>query len=44
MEVGRDFEVALGGGTERGGKKCNGGVCYTAPEFAGVRLRFSTFF
>jgi hypothetical protein len=44
MEVAQDFEVALGGGTERGGKKCSGGICYTAPEFSGVRLRFSTYF
>jgi hypothetical protein len=44
MEVTQDFEVALGGGTERGGKRCSGGVCYTAPEYAGVRLTFSTFF
>jgi hypothetical protein len=44
VSVGGDFEVSLGGGTERGGQKCSGGICYTEPEFAGVRLRFSAFF
>ncbi len=39
-----DFEVSLGGGTERGGKKCSGGICFTEPEFTGVRLRFLTHF
>jgi hypothetical protein len=38
------LNVALGFGTERGGKKCSGGVCYTEPEFAGVRLRLSKSF
>jgi len=33
------LDVSVGFGTERGGKKCSGGVCYTEPEFAGVRLR-----
>jgi hypothetical protein len=44
VSVGGDFEVSLGVGSERGGKKCSGGICYTEPEFAGVRLRFSAFF
>lgn len=33
------FDVSVGVGTERGGKKCSGGVCFTEPEFTGVRLR-----
>jgi hypothetical protein len=44
VEFAEDLEVALGGGTERGGKKCSGGICFTEPEFAGVRIRLSTFF
>jgi len=39
-----DFEVSLGGGRERGGKKCSGGVCFTEPEFTGIRLRFLSYF
>jgi hypothetical protein len=35
----RGFDVSVGAGSERGGKKCSGGVCYTEPEFTGVRLR-----
>ncbi|MCJ7627487.1 MAG: DUF6029 family protein [Longimicrobiales bacterium] len=42
--VTEDLEVALGGGSERGGKKCSGGICFTEPEFVGVRLRFITYF
>jgi hypothetical protein len=38
------LDVSLGGGTERGGKKCSGGICFTEPEFTGVRLRFLTYF
>jgi hypothetical protein len=44
VSIGGDFEVSIGGGTERGGLRCSGGICYTEPEFAGVRLRFSAFF
>jgi hypothetical protein len=44
VSVGGDFEVSLGAGSERGGNKCSGGICYTEPEFAGVRLRLSVFF
>jgi hypothetical protein len=44
VSVGGGLEVSLGGGTERGGKKCSGGICYDEPEFSGVRLRFSAFF
>jgi hypothetical protein len=39
-----DFEVSLSAGTERGGKKCTGGVCFDEPEFEGVRMRFTRFF
>ena len=39
-----DFEVSLSAGTERGGKKCTGGVCFIEPEFEGVRMRFTRFF
>jgi hypothetical protein len=42
--VSDDVEVSLGGGTERGGKKCSGGICFTEPEFAGVRVRLMTHF
>jgi hypothetical protein len=44
MTLSDDLEIGLGGGTERGGRKCSGGICYTEPEFEGVRLRFSKFF
>ena len=44
LKLEQDFEVTIGGGTERGGKKCSGGVCYTEPEFEVVRIRFSAFF
>jgi hypothetical protein len=39
-----DLDVSVGLGTERGGRKCSAGICYTEPEFAGLRLRFSKFF
>jgi hypothetical protein len=39
-----DFEVSLSAGTERGGKKCTGGVCFVEPAFEGARLRFTRFF
>ncbi len=39
-----DLEVSLAAGTERGGLKCTGGVCFEEPEFEGVRLRFTRFF
>jgi hypothetical protein len=39
-----DLEAGLSFGTERGGKKCSGGVCYFEPEFEGVRLRLTRFF
>jgi hypothetical protein len=38
------YEVSLGGGTERGGKKCAGGICFDEPEFAGLKARFLTYF
>jgi hypothetical protein len=38
------YEVSLGGGTERGGKKCAGGICFDEPEFAGLKVRFLTYF
>jgi len=39
-----DLEVSLSAGTERGGVKCSGGVCYFEPEFEGVRLRMTAYF
>jgi len=39
-----EIEIALAAGSERGGKKCAGGVCYFEPEFEGVRLRLSSYF
>jgi hypothetical protein len=39
-----DLETSFSMGTERGGKKCSGGVCYFEPEFEGVRLRVSKYF
>jgi hypothetical protein len=39
-----DFEVSMGAGTQREGRKCSGGICFTEPEFAGMRLRFSKSF
>ncbi len=39
-----DVEASFSMGTERGGKKCSGGVCYTEPEFEGVRLRVAKYF
>jgi hypothetical protein len=39
-----DTEVTLAVGSERGGKKCSGGVCYVEPEFEGARLKLSKFF
>jgi hypothetical protein len=42
--VSEGIDVSLGGGTERGGKKCSGGICFTEPEFTGVRLSMLTYF
>jgi len=42
--VSDQVEVALAVGTERGGKKCAGGVCRYEPEFEGVRLRLNSYF
>jgi hypothetical protein len=42
--VSEDLEIAIAAGSERGGKKCAGGVCYFEPEFAGVRLRLNSYF
>ncbi len=39
-----DLEAEFSGGTERGGKKCAGGICRYEPEFEGVRFRLSKFF
>ncbi|MBD3347780.1 MAG: hypothetical protein GF400_01130 [Candidatus Eisenbacteria bacterium] len=39
-----DLEVSFSMGTERGGKKCSGGVCYFEPEFEGARVRLSKYF
>ncbi|HVP57983.1 MAG TPA: DUF6029 family protein [bacterium] len=44
VNVAEGLDASIGGGSERGGKKCSGGVCYTEPEFTGVRLRFSKSF
>jgi hypothetical protein len=44
LTIAEGYEVALGGGAERGGKKCAGGICYNEPEFAGIKLRFLTYF
>jgi len=43
-QVAPDVEVSLMMGTERGGKKCTGGICYTEPEFEGCRVRLTGFF
>ena len=39
-----DLEVSISVGSERGGLKCSGGVCYQEPEFEGARLKLSVFF
>lgn len=39
-----DAELTVSMGTERGGKKCSGGVCYFEPAFEGVRLKLARFF
>jgi len=39
-----DLEVTLSVGTQRGGKKCTGGVCYIEPEFEGARMRLTKYF
>ena len=39
-----DLEAEIAGGTERGGKKCAGGICRYEPEFEGVRIRLTKFF
>lgn len=44
VAVAQGLDVSLGLGTERGGKKCAGGVCYTEPEFTGVRVRLAKTF
>ena len=44
MAVGDGYEVSLGGGSERGGKKCAGGICFDEPEFAGLKARLLTYF
>jgi len=43
-EIVRDVEASFMMGTERGGKKCTGGVCYVEPEFEGFRVRLTGFF
>jgi hypothetical protein len=42
--VTENIELSLAAGTERGGKKCTGGICFDEPEFEGVRLRCLTYF
>ncbi len=39
-----DLEAEFAAGTERGGKKCAGGICRYEPEFEGVRFRLTKFF
>ncbi|MFH1502194.1 MAG: DUF6029 family protein [Candidatus Eisenbacteria bacterium] len=39
-----DVEASFSMGTERGGKKCSGGVCYYEPEFEGARIRLAKYF
>ncbi len=39
-----DVELGLSFGSERGGLKCSGGVCRVEPEFAGARVRLTTYF
>jgi hypothetical protein len=39
-----DLEIGVSVGSERGGKKCSGGVCYFEPEFEGARVRLTKFF
>jgi hypothetical protein len=39
-----DLEIGVSIGSEAGGKKCSGGVCYFEPEFAGARVRLTKFF
>lgn len=42
--IASDVEASFMMGTERGGKKCAGGVCYVEPEFEGFRVRLTSFF
>jgi len=44
LSIGENYEVSLGGGTERGGKKCAGGICFDELEFTGLRARFLAYF
>ncbi len=44
IELPDQGEIGLGLGSEPGGKKCSGGICYIEPEFAGVRVRYSRYF
>ncbi len=44
LTIADGYEISLGGGTERGGKKCAGGICFDEPEFAGLKARFLTYF
>lgn len=44
LTIADGYEVSLGGGAERGGKKCAGGICFDEPEFAGLKARFLTYF
>jgi hypothetical protein len=44
LALAQGLDASLGAGTERGGKKCSGGVCYTEPEFTGVRVRLAKTF
>ncbi|MGQ9603989.1 MAG: DUF6029 family protein [bacterium] len=44
IQFGDQGELGLAAGSEPGGKKCSGGICYIQPEFAGVRIRYSRYF
>jgi len=39
LAIRQGLDAWVGFGTERGGKKCSGGVCFTEPEFTGARVR-----
>ena len=43
-EIVEDVEMSFTMGTERGGKKCTGGICYVEPEFEGFRVRLTGYF
>jgi hypothetical protein len=42
--ISSELEIEVAAGTERGGKKCAGGVCRYEESFEGVRLQLTKFF